>query len=130
MWMIGIVILLLLLIGVLVKVKKKFTRILCCCGLCILFIGWISSVILIYSKEPIGQISGPEMDIVTINGCIYEADYDNDLSSNDRGHYIGKVMTDDAEVTFKIYSVKGTDDYIYRLWDWEGAFYKKVTSDR
>lgn len=130
MWMIGIVILLLFLIGVLVKAKKKITRILCCCGLCILFVGWICSVFLIYSKEPIGQICGPEMDIVIINGCTYEADYNNDLSSSDKGHYIGKVMTDDAEVTFKIYSVKGTDEYIYRLWDWEGAFYKKVTNDR
>lgn len=42
------------------------------------------------------------MDLVTIHRCIYEADYDNDLSSNDRGHYIGDVMADDAEVTFKI----------------------------
>jgi hypothetical protein len=27
---------------------------------------------------------------------------------------------------FRVYTVKGSDDYIYRLWDWEGAFYKKA----
>ena len=126
MWIMGIVILLII-VGF---VKKKTERILCGCGICIILIVWIISMISVHLKEPIGQISGPEMDIITINGCTYEEDYNNGYSSNDRGNYLGRVINADETVTFMIYSVKGTDEYIYRLWDWEGAFYKKVIDDR
>lgn len=83
-------------------------------------------MISVHLKMPIGQISGPEMDIITINGCTYEEDYNNAYTINDRGNYLGRVINADETVTFRIYSVKGTDEYIYRLWDWEGALYKKV----
>ena len=44
----------------------------------------------------------------------------------DKGKYLGIIRS--GENTFRIYSVKGDEEsqYIYRLWDWEGAFYKKI----
>lgn len=124
MWIIGIISL--LVIFMFVIKRKKYIRIICLIGIVALLFGYICNTLISYFGEPIGQISGPEMDIITIDGCVYEADYNNDYSSNDRDKYLGKVVTNDAEVSFKVYSVKGTDEYIYRLWDWEGAFYKKV----
>lgn len=72
----------------------------------------------------IGEISGPELDYITIDGQLYEFDNNNSYTAKDRGRFIGMAKNED--ITFKIYTVKGTADYIYRLWDWEGAFYKKV----
>lgn len=79
-----------------------------------------------FFAKPIGTITGVENDRITIDGVIYDDDYNNDYSSSDRKDYLGKVETKDSEVVFRVYSVKGTDEYIYTLWGWEGAFYKRV----
>ena len=127
MWIIAIIAIIgILVIFMLEPKRKKYIRIICLIGIAALLLGYISNIIISYFGEPIGQISGPEMDFVTIDGCVYEADYNNDYSGDDKDKYLGKVVTDDAAVSFKVYSVKGTDEYIYRLWDWEGAFYKKI----
>ena len=77
------------------------------------------------SKE-IGTISGPEYDYITIDDVRYEVDYNTGFSNADKGKYLGIIRS--GENTFRIYSVKGDEEsqYIYRLWDWEGAFYKKI----
>lgn len=124
MWIIGIIAL--LVIFILVSKRKKYIRIICLIGIAVLMLGYICNTLISNFGEPIGQISGPEMDVITIDGCVYEADYNTDYSSNDRDKYLGKVVTNDAEVSFSVYSVKGTDEYIYCLWEWEGAFYKKT----
>ena len=111
MWIIGIISL--LVIFMFVIKRKKYIRIICLIGIVALLFGYICNTLISYFGDPIGQISGPEMDIITIDGCVYEADYNNDYSSNDRDKYLGKVVTNDAEVSFKVYSVKGTDEYIY-----------------
>lgn len=104
------------------KVKKM---VLVLCG--ILFV--ISCILLgksILGSKEIGTISGPEYDYITIDGVKYEVDYNTGFSSADRGKYMGIIRS--GESTFRIYSVKGDEEsqYIYRLWDWEGAFYKRI----
>ncbi|MDD6208525.1 MAG: hypothetical protein PUB10_08410 [Clostridiales bacterium] len=126
MWLIGIIVL--LVIFILISKRKKYTRIICLIGITVLMLGYICNTLFRNFGEPIGQISGLEMDVITIDGCVYEADYNNDYSINDRDKYLGKVVTYDAEVSFRVYSVKGTDEYIYCLWDWEGAIYKKTAN--
>lgn len=109
-----------------VKANKKVKKIvLFLCGILI-----IISVVLIgkatLGAKEIGTISGPEYEYITIDGVTYEADSNNDFSNADKGKYLGVIRSGDN--TFRIYSVKGDKEnlYIYRLWDYEGAFYKKA----
>ena len=109
-----------------VKANKKVKRIvLLLCGI-LLIISVISIGKATLGATEIGTISGPEYEYITIDGMAYEADYDNDFSNADKGKYLGVIRSGDN--TFRIYSVKGDkeEQYIYRLWDYEGAFYKKV----
>lgn len=75
--------------------------------------------------KTISKISGVENECITIDDVKYVLDTDNDFSNADKGSYLGKVSN--SKITMKVYSVKGeaNGDYIYTLWDWEGAFYKK-----
>ncbi len=73
----------------------------------------------------IGTISGPELEIITIGDTTYELAYSNGYSQKDRDRLLGKVIGHNGDVVCQVYSIKGTDEYIYRLWDWEGEFYKK-----
>ena len=77
------------------------------------------------SGKTIGKISGPENDCITIDNVKYNRDNNHDFSNADKGKYLGKVSN--SKITMKVYSVKGdtNGDYIYTLWDWEGAFYKR-----
>lgn len=77
------------------------------------------------SGKTIGKISGAENEYITIDDVKYVLDADNDFSQADKGTYLGKVSN--AKITMKVYSVKGDAEaeYIYAVWDWEGAFYKK-----
>ena len=73
----------------------------------------------------IGKISGAENEYITIDDVKYILDSNNGFSQADIGTYLGKVSN--SNITMKVYSVKGdtNGNYIYALWDWEGAFYKK-----
>lgn len=77
------------------------------------------------SSKTIGKISGAENDLITINDVVYELDNNTGFSNADKDKYLGKVTN--SKITMKVYSVKGDADqnYIYTLWDWEGAFYKR-----
>ncbi len=77
------------------------------------------------SGNNIGKISGAENQYVTIDEVKYVRDTDSGYSSADRGKYLGKVSN--SKITMRVYSVKGDTEgeYIYTLWDWEGAFYQK-----
>lgn len=76
-------------------------------------------------NNTIGKISGPENDCITIENITYILDNNHNFSNADKGKYLGKVTN--SKITMKVYSVKGdaNQDYIYTLWDWEGAFYKR-----
>lgn len=73
----------------------------------------------------IGEISGAENEYITIDNVQYVLDANNDFTQTDKEKYLGKVSN--SQITMKVYSVKGDTEgkYIYTLWDWEGAFYKR-----
>ena len=73
----------------------------------------------------IGKISGSENQYIIIDNVQYVLDTNSGFSNTDKGKYLGKVSN--SKITMKVYSVKGdiNGEYIYTLWDWEGAFYKK-----
>lgn len=75
--------------------------------------------------KTIGEIRGAENEYITIDDVKYVLDTNNDFSQVDKGTYFGKVSN--TKITMKVYSVKGDAEaeYIYAVWDWEGAFYKK-----
>ena len=77
------------------------------------------------SSKTIGKISGAENEYITIDDVKYVLDTNNKFGQADKGNYLGKVSN--LKITMKVYSVKGDTDgkYIYALWDWEGAFYKR-----
>ena len=109
-----------------VKANKKVKNmILLFCG-ALFLISIISIGKATLGAKEIGTISGAEYDYITIDGVTYELDHNHDFSNADKGKYLGVIRSGDN--TFRIYSVKGDEEnqYIYRLWDWEGAFYKKA----
>ena len=73
----------------------------------------------------IGTISGPENECITIDDVKYNRETNHDFSNADKDKYLGKVSN--SKITMRVYSVKGDaeGEYIYALWEWEGAFYKK-----
>ena len=73
----------------------------------------------------IGKISGPENDCITIDDVKYNRETNHDFSNAYKDKYLGKVSN--SKITMRVYSVKGDaeGEYIYALWEWEGAFYKK-----
>jgi len=77
------------------------------------------------SGKTIGKISGAENEYITIDDVKYVLDTNHDFSQADKGTYLGKVSN--SKITMRVYSVKGDTEgeYIYALWDWEGAFYKR-----
>lgn len=77
------------------------------------------------SSKNIGKISGAENEYITIGNVQYVLDTNNDFSNADKSEYLGKVSN--SKITMRVYSVKGDTEgeYIYALWDWEGAFYKR-----
>ena len=78
----------------------------------------------------IGTYKGYESDEIVIDGVTYIEDYANDYSSSDKGHYLGSVVNTNqnerrSEPKF-VWDVKGTDEYIYVLYAYDGTFYKKA----
>ena len=92
------------------------------CIICLLV--FISLVLFACGGKTIGTISGPENDCITIHDIVYVLENNTAFSNADKGKYLGKVSNGD--ITMRVYVVKEHDEYIYTLWDWEGAFYKKV----
>ena len=77
------------------------------------------------SGKNIGIISGPENDCITIDNIKYNREVNHHFSNTDKGKYLGKVSN--SKITMRVYSIEGDTEreYIYALWDWEGAFYKR-----
>ena len=77
------------------------------------------------SGKTIGIISGAENEYITIDDVKYVLDTNNEFSQADKGNYLGEVSN--SKITMKVYSVKGDTEgeYIYALWEREGAFYKR-----
>ena len=77
------------------------------------------------SGKTIGKISGAENEYITIDDVKYVLNPNHDFSQADKETYLGKVSN--SKITMKVYSVTGDteEEYIYALWEWEGAFYKR-----
>lgn len=77
------------------------------------------------STKNIGKISGAENEYITIDNVQYVLDTNSGFTQTDKEKYLGKVSN--SKITMKVYSVKGDaeGEYIYALWDWEGAFYRR-----
>lgn len=75
--------------------------------------------------QEIGSIKGAEMEEIIVDGVSYMQNNDTGLSAADRGRFLGRATAGDT--TFRIYAVKGDEEgrYVYRLWEWEGAFYER-----
>ena len=65
------------------------------------------------------------MEQIVIDGVTYVQNNNTGLSYADQGRFLGRATADG--ITFRVYSVKGDTEgrYLYRLWEWEGAFYEK-----
>ena len=73
----------------------------------------------------IGTVKGAEMEQIVIDGVTYVQNNNTGLSYADKGRFLGRTVND--KVTFRVYTVRGDteEQYLYRLWEWEGAFYEK-----
>ena len=74
----------------------------------------------------IGKITGAENEQIIIDGTTYERDYNSGFSSDNKDKYLGVVRN--TKIKMRVYSIDGKEnaDYIYALWGWEGAIYKRA----
>ena len=80
------------------------------------------AIFLYWQSRVIGTISGADLEYITIQDKTYMLDDDNDFSIADKGSFLGVVSN--GRDKFRVYSVKGNDQYIYRLWSYDGEFYR------
>ncbi len=71
----------------------------------------------------IGTISGAENEKITIGNEVYEKTYDAPVSGSDKGKYLGAVTN--SKIKMRVYETSESD-YIYSLWEWEGAIYRRA----
>lgn len=81
-------------------------------------------------NHTIGTFSGSEYDIITIDGVTYKTDSSNTYSGSDKKKLLGKVIfsgqsTNDTDPMY-VWSIDGTDEYIYAVWVYDGQIFKKV----
>ena len=89
----------------------------CICVLAFLFV-------ICKKDESIGTISGAEYEYLTLGNKQYVICSDSPFHSSDKDKKIGKIKS--GNMTFHVYSVKETDQYLYCRWEQEGSIYKLV----
>lgn len=72
----------------------------------------------------IGTVTGPEWERLTVNEVNYERDGHAPLNGTDRGRFMGIALN--GETRFHVYSIKGTNDYLLCMWEWERYIFKRV----
>lgn len=102
--------------------KKK------CIFLTILIIFILIACWMVKTFRVIGTVSGLEQDYITIAGVRYEYDNADQYSSKDRKRFLGFAKVEGYDSYMRVWSVKGDKEgkYLYTLWFYDGAFYKKV----
>lgn len=82
-------------------------------------------------NHTIGTFSGSEYDIITIDGVSYKADYSNTFSGTDKKKLLGKTVysgtTENTIDPMCVWSIKGTEEYIYAVSDFDGTIYKRIS---
>jgi len=102
--------------------KKKYL----CCGVVII----LFSITILYIYEQrfgapvIGTIQGAEWEYLSIGEECYEITYDAPVNGTDKGSFRGIVTS--GETRFRVYTIKGNDEYLYCQWEWEGHIYKRT----
>ena len=93
--------------------------------LCLPLAALLLIVFLLFHGRQIGTIRGPDMEQIVIDGVTYVQNPFLDFTYADKGRYLGRAAN--GKATFRVYAVKGDTEgrYLYRLWEWEGAFYEK-----
>ena len=98
--------------------KKKSPLMLCIAAALLI------ALLLVHGRR-IGTIRGLEMEQIVIDGVTYVQNSFLDFTYADKGRYLGRAVN--GNTTFRVYAVKGDTEgqYLYRLWEWEGAFYER-----
>ncbi len=81
-------------------------------------------------NHTIGTFNGTEYDTITIEGVTYKADNSHAYSGSDKDKLLGKVVfsgpyENDVDPMY-VWSIDGTDEYIYAVWVYDGQIFKKV----
>lgn len=103
---------------------KRFSNLFVCGGL---LIGVLLVVAMSQQKLGIGNIGvihGPELETILLDSGIYQYDPDAPYTVPNRGHYMGTVSN--GADSFRIYSVRGTKEYIYLKLGKSGSFYRCI----
>ena len=103
----------------------------------VLLVGLILSIVasvvcvqrLYLANKVIGTFEGYGFDRIVIDGTVYDVDYNNSYSSSDTKKLLGKVIykkPSDADERDPMYvwSIDGTDEYIYAVCVYDGMVYK------
>lgn len=88
-----------------------------------------AAVYAVYANRVIGSYYGSEYEYIRIGDVVYESAPDNPYTSSDRGIIQGRVVSENgaSSESMYIWSVRGTDEYIYRVWGLsDGGFYRKA----
>ena len=109
-------------------IRVLFTSLICIA----VVVGILGSKRMIEASRVVGVYSGTEYDTIEINGVKYEADYNAPYNSPDKEKLLGKavcaydIIQGNTYDPMYIWTVKGSDDYIYALLVYDGVFYKKA----
>ena len=81
--------------------------------------------IFLFRGRVIGTVKGAEMEQIVIGGVTYVENPSLNFTVGDKDRFLG--FATNRKATFRIYTVKGDPErqYLYRLWEWEGAFYER-----
>ncbi len=84
----------------------------------------VLSCFVFFRLRIIGHIGGPEWDTLTVGNACYEKTAHSPFNRSDRSSFLGCAT--DGRTRFRIYEVKGSDEYLYCAWEWEGWLYRRI----
>ena len=101
--------------------KKK---VLLCCLLAAVLAGAFWGYRYTLGAQVIGTITGSEWQSLSIGEERYEIDDQAPVHGTEKDRFLGIATS--GSTRFRIYSIQGTDEYLYCRWDWEGWIYRRV----
>ena len=99
-------------------------KLLLCCVLAVVlaaaFLGYKHTL----GAPVIGTVTGPEWQFLSIGEEHYEMDDQAPVHGTEKDRFLGIATS--GSTRFRIYSIQGTDEYLYCRWDWEGWICHRV----
>ena len=95
--------------------KKK---VLFCCLLAAVLAGAFWGYRYTLGAREMGTVTGPEWQFLTVGEERYEIDDQAPVHGTEKDRFLGIATS--GSTRFRIYSIQGTDEYLYCRWDWEG----------